>query len=981
MERGLYEATKRHVSGDVYRADGAAAQTDTVLTLNNEFRLATVTLSGKKLTDQAGTELTAEQIAFADRFRGIPEELTFRIAYTTDDLSDDSKKASAVRKVLTEDTASGAGYPVERKMTLSRTDWKYYGDGADRTKTSLTMTGLPRFIPVGGKYREAHYRFFEYAMSYPDGAGGVAAPILCSGVNADGTVDGLLAETAIGSVTSGFGEESSFASAEDNGFYSDSITDSATCVNRIPMRSLEICKEWDDQFDRDGVRPQKMTFRIAQGDDTAENSSVYKDVQLTGDNASTKAAGDENANIWRSTKTENGDLPAYSLPVYREGTSEAASYQIREDVSGDGASSYTRHQVKRNEGAYTADTDQTEIALPAYTAEEQSASAGEVKGDTVWFKNGRDADTIALSIRKLWRFAGKDYDGTENAVPAALKKDFEGNSLKMIFSLQYREAGTDVWKNVVQDEDGTKKTGFTQDNALSVSPAVSDSGALNTADPKGLQWIRVPVHADDHDLAGTPAFEFRLRESVKLGADAFTPKEVFSDPVSAAEGRKEQEKAEDDAEYKPTVTNEFKSASLSVKKTWDDQENRYGTRTEKLKITVIPKIGADADGNGGEEIAVDGLNAKKDGVRDVGFESASLWAGIFGAEGAKAGTIANTLITGNLSVTKVWDDDRDRDGIRPDTVTLHLVREAGGQSEQLPEAFDRKQENQKARGEGDWTTAVWENLPVRDADGTEFRYTVTEEADEMPGYVPYQKLDVLFDGEIKAPAAFALSADGDTKLTVTNRHLPAETKVEIRKEWIEYRAVEDRMTLVNGLEVKLRNYEEGDFVGSYHAVGTDGSERKEGSALGVRRYRPDWKNTSHAVKIAVSKKWTDEAGKAEIGTDSLDVTNSAQAENTAVDLEELTQTVMLSKENDWSAVVENLPDETVEGYPVTFTIGEAGRNNYRAAYEASEPAQMQSGMPHSGDDRQMKREAAMAALVIFGLAGWTIYRKRFERKD
>ncbi|SES93344.1 hypothetical protein SAMN04487771_100224 [[Clostridium] aminophilum] len=2349
---GVY--TKRHVSGDVYRADGAAAQTDTVLTLNNEFRLATVTLSGKKLTDQAGTELTAEQIAFADRFRGIPEELTFRIAYTTDDLSDDSKKASAVWKVLTEDTASGAGYPVERKMTLSRTDWKYYGDGADRTKTSLTMTGLPRFIPVDGEYREAHYRFFEYAMAYPDGAGGVAAPILRSGVNADGTVDSLLAETAIGSVTSGFGEESSFASAEDNGFYSDSTTDSATCVNRIPMRSLEICKEWDDQFDRDGVRPQKMTFRIAQGDDNAENSSVYQDVQLTGDNVSTKAAGDENANIWRSTKTENGDLPSYSLPVYREGTSKAASYRIREDVSGDGAASYTRHQVKRNEGAYT---DQTEIALPAYTAEEKSASAGEVKGDTVWFKNGRDADTIALSIRKLWRFAGKDYDGTETAVPAALKDYFAGNLPKMIFSLQYREAGTDDWKNVVQDEDGTKNTGFTGNNARSVSPAVLESGALSTSDPDGLMWLQVPVHADDHDLAGTPAFEFRLRESVKLGADAFTAKEVFSDPVSAAEVRKEQEKAEADAAYKLTVTNEFKSASLSVKKTWDDQENRYGTRPaavlyeiqvkeddgdarplteeelktfgfagtivtedgislargekdadyairisglpeispegkelryraverkllygaaddpasdreipvgtrngetiyyteasaandpaerfavkktadgktafeqeirntlsgvsltgtkiwddgaltegwsfgktiasvtygvqsragedsdwkdvktsgtsgetllqktaahtgtedsvswsgedalpmfdtdgnrveyrireisyrlndgtevsanretpevngetepaerarignyvitsdadtesvkaddgsfrstltntaisaplairkiwedqddldqlrpdhvtvtvkaavtksgaedyetisipasavsaaaaasddgritvkngeiiltltaadaaedgswertltglpvydlngnkirytvsepetiekytasgkvfygtdrkktekgngyfalaelneagegaapttvvftnnhgqnvveihvekrwegdgenllgdrplqvkarlyaswmgadgkltepapavdtngvtvepviltgengwkggwteaiplkkrvgndptsagtpiiysvreevadnvcidpetggyvpektdtgnagsysygigvlqaedgnyvltnrmktsgirvtktwteensenrtdaekfrygnidrtkglasaslmlqrtadtglvpgsagwenadwkdvplkvdtdgdgtillarssteteesktigsvvvrtvsgpervtvefsglpmadadgdtylyrvrenetsgyephvsypesdgvsigrgeeaalenrfmrgdltvtkvweddhdrygtrpEKLKITVIPKIGADADGNGGEEIAVDGLNAKKDGVRDVGFESASLWAGIFGAdaedgeflldktsadesgdkwsytwknlpvktpdgetityvvtesgaesnaltgylavdadgsptdrltqavvlgdadgsgqraaavtftnrlkttafkvtkvweggyddstgvnrhvksvlavlqkqeegsdewqtvkagsgqkaeeislrpdsdaerswsytwtklpthtadgkalryravetgleltrqkkdggnliaeagsltdqgslnayryrttwdeddslsgaEGAKAGTIANTLITGNLSVTKVWDDDRDRDGIRPDTVTLHLVREAGGQSEQLPEEFDRKLENQKARGEGDWTTAVWENLPVRDADGTEFRYTVTEEADEMPGYVPYQKLDALFAGEVKAPAAFALSADGETKLTVTNRHLPAETKVEIRKEWntkfhgarpdyaefeltahwtedgterseavtvgavketaddgehywfrvgegdderdqktiwsrtieklpafrqglsgvpvtyeiterpvegyktayekkassavtssdirkmtldeegrtivpvqltavntpettdltisvdwdneipviarsidkvvfrlqrrhvgadeswqyvwvtdeksskpvefetempkvlgakrraevhvedlpvydpgyevftllragedekrkssmFEYRAVEDRMALVNGSEVKLRNYEEGDFVGSYQAVGTDGSERKEGSALGVRRYRSDWKNTSHAVKIAVSKKWTDEAGKAEIGTDSLDVTISAQAENTAVDLEELTQTVTLSKENGWSAVVEDLPDETVEGYPVTFTIREAGRNNYKAAYEVSEPAQMQSGMPHSGDgsvarfitgdnvevtfinsrvmngtrgsgsgnggsgtggsgsggkysggngkhssgipegpakeivekiqkdgeiiteslmpepmveksirqseeakktfsavadgnpsegwrthhrtpgthqvprtgdDRQMKREAATAALAIFGLAGWTIYRKRFERKD
>ncbi len=2363
---GVY--TKRHVSGDVYRADGAAAQTDTVLTLNNEFRLATVTLSGKKLTDQAGTELTAEQIAFADRFRGIPEELTFRIAYTTDDLSDDSKKASAAWKVLTEDTASGAGYPVERKMTLSRTDWKYYGDGADRTKTSLTMTGLPRFIPVDGEYRkeyrEVHYRFFEYAMAYPDGAGGVAAPILRSGVKADGTVDGLLAETEIGSVTSGFGEESFFASAEVNGFYSDSTTDSAVCVNRIPVRSLEIFKEWDDQFDRDGVRPEKMTFRIAQEDGSAEASAVYADVELTGDNVSTKEAGNAEANLWKSTKTENADLPAYLLPVFREGTAEAASYRIREDVSGDGAASYTRHQVKRNEGAYTADTDQTEIALPAYTAGEKSASAGEVKGDTVWFKNGRDADTIALSIRKLWRFAGKDYDGTENAVPAALKKYFEGNSLKMIFSLQYREAGTGDWKDVVQDEDGTKKTGFTQDNALSVSPAVSDSGALNTADPKGLQWIRVPVHADDHDLAGTPAFEFRLRESVKLGADAFTAKEVFSDPVSAAEVRKEQEKAEDDAAYKLTVTNEFKSASLSVKKTWDDQENRYGTRPaavlyeiqvkedsqnaraltaaeletsqntraltaaelktfgfagtivtedgislargekdadytiqlsglpeispagtelryraverkllyasegdtasgqeipvgtqngesiyyteasdagdpadrfaekktvngktvleqelrntlssvtltgtkiwkggaltddwnfgktiasvtygvqsragedsdwkdvktsgtsgetllqktaahtgmedsvswsgedalpmfdtdgnrveyrireisyrlndgtevsanretpevngetepaerarignyvitsdadtesvkaddgsfrstltntaitaplairkiwedqddldrhrpdhvtvtvkaavtksgaddyetisipasavlaaaaasddgritvkngeitltltaadaaedgswtrtltglpvydlngnkirytvsepetiekytasgkvfygtdrkkpekgngyfalaelneagegaapttvvftnnhgqnvveihvekrwegdgenllgdrpaqvkarlyaswmgadgkltepapavdtngvtvapviltkengwkggwteaiplkkrvgsdptsagtpiiysvreeisdnrfidpetggyvpavtdtgkadsysygvgvlqaesgnyvltnrmktsgirvtktwtdensenrtdaekfrygnidrtkgpasaslmlqrtadtglvpgsagwenadwkdvplkadtdgdgtillarssteteesktigsvvvrtvsgpervtvefsglpmadadgdtylyrvretetsgyephvsypesdgvsigqgeetalengfmrgdltvtkvweddhdrygtrpKKLKITVIPKIGADADGNGGEEIAIDGLNAKKTGVRDAGFESASLWAGLFGAnaedgeflldstsadesgdkwsytwknlpaktpdgeiityvvsesgaegdslagyqavdaagspsdhlqqavrclnadgsgpenaavtftnrlkttsfkvtkvwedgyddptgvnrhvksvlavlqkqeegsdewqtvkfgstekaeeisllpdedaarnwshtwtklpthtadgkelryraveagleltrqkndganliaeagtltdqgslnpyryrttydeedtgaqsEGAKAGTIANRLITGSITATKVWDDDRDRDGIRPDAVTLHLIREAGGRSEQLPAAFDRRLEDQKARGEGDWTSVSWENLPVRDADGTEFRYTVKEEVDEMPGYVPYQKLDALFAGEVKEPAAFALTADGEIQLTIINRHIPAETKVEIRKQWntifhgarpdyaefeltahwtedgaerseavrdgalkesdddgdhywfhvgegdeerdqktvwsrtieklpafrqglsgvpvtyeiterpvegyktsyekkassavtssdirkmtqdadgrtiipvqltavntpdttdltisvdwdneipviarsidkvvfrlqrrhagsdeswqyvwvtdeksskpvefeaempkvlgasrraevrvdglplydpgyetflffaprggsklqnsmFEYRAVEDRMVLNNRAEVRLRNYEEGDFVGSYQAVGKDGSELKEGSVLGVRRYRSDWKNTSHAVKIALSKKWTDEAGKTEIGTDSVDVTISASAQNTAVDLEELTRTVTLSKENGWSAVVENLPDETVEGYPVTYTIRESGRSNYKATYEVSEAAQMQEGMPHSGDgsaakfitgdnvevtfinsrvlngggsgtggsgsggkhsggsgkrssgipegpakeieekiqtegkiitetlmpepmvekairqsdeetkdslsavangipsdswrtnhrtpgthqvprtgdDRQMKREAATAALAIFGLTGWTIYRKRFERKD
>lgn len=126
-----------------------------------------------------------------------------------------------------------------------------------------------------------------------------------------------------------------------------------------------------------------------------------------------------------------------------------------------------------------------------------------------------------------------------------------------------------------------------------------------------------------------------------------------------------------------------------------------------------------------------------------------------------------------VKVTKAWDDDNDRDGVRPDSITVTLTASE-------PDALsgftkDFLTVTLKPTG-NTWPEHTWTGLP-KYVDGRLVTYSVTEDA--IAEYrADYKTLDAVVN---KAPA------DGQTTTTyqvdITNVHTPGKTQVSVVKIW------------------------------------------------------------------------------------------------------------------------------------------------------------------------------------------------------
>src|SRR5699024_7027151 len=220
---------------------------------------------------------------------------------------------------------------------------------------------------------------------------------------------------------------------------------------------------------------------------------------------------------------------------------------------------------------------------------------------------------------------------------------------------------------------------------------------------------------------------------------------------------------EEDAEVENgyVVTNSYtpEQTSVTVTKGWEDANNQDGKRPESIDVQLT------ADG---EEIrdpqtlseennwtyTWEELDLNADGEPiDYSVEEVNVPEGYTSLiNDADHGTIiitnSYTPEVTDIPVTKVWDDDEDRDRIRPNNVMVILLADgniAGGTV--LNEA-------------GNWEH-TFTNLPVYE-NGNEITYSVTEPTVEH------------YSTSIEEDAA---------GFTVTNSYTPEQTTVTVTKNW------------------------------------------------------------------------------------------------------------------------------------------------------------------------------------------------------
>ncbi|MBQ6509535.1 MAG: Cna B-type domain-containing protein, partial [Flexilinea sp.] len=180
--------------------------------------------------------------------------------------------------------------------------------------------------------------------------------------------------------------------------------------------------------------------------------------------------------------------------------------------------------------------------------------------------------------------------------------------------------------------------------------------------------------------------------------------------------------------------------------TWTDLPVKQEGATVTYEVTEVPVSGYDAPS----------------------YAPANIEATQTGHSGTITVKNVHTPEVTQVSVTKVWDDNDDQDGLRKTvTVTLSGKYTVNGseKSVTIPNATKTIEVGRESIG------ATWTDLPVKQEGAT-----VTYEVTEVPvsGY----------NAPSYAPANIeATQTEHSGTITVTNKHIPEETEVKVFKVW------------------------------------------------------------------------------------------------------------------------------------------------------------------------------------------------------
>ena len=199
---------------------------------------------------------------------------------------------------------------------------------------------------------------------------------------------------------------------------------------------------------------------------------------------------------------------------------------------------------------------------------------------------------------------------------------------------------------------------------------------------------------------------------------------------------------------------------ITVTKQWEDNNNQDGKRPTSVEVELYKNGSATGETKtltgstwtatftnlpvyeGGEEITYT--------VKEVNVPEGYTESG----EGTEENdyTIINTHTPGltSVSVNKVWNDNNDQDGVRPDEIQVELLKNG------------EETGNIITLNEGNNWAGTFNNLPVNE-EGEKITYTVKEIT--ISGY------------------AVNITQNSENNFTITNTHTPGVTSVNVNKVW------------------------------------------------------------------------------------------------------------------------------------------------------------------------------------------------------
>ena len=445
-------------------------------------------------------------------------------------------------------------------------------------------------------------------------------------------------------------------------------------------------KTWNDNDDQDGVRPKSITVRL-------------------------RANGKEAA-VKKVTASDGWEWTFENLPKYENGK------KIR----------------------YTV----TEDAVPGYTAK--------VKGYDI--TNTHTPGKTGLTVLKVWNDRDNMEGNRPKSVSVTLYADGEKASVKdAVATLSEENGWTYTWTGLTEKKDGVP-IGYTVMEEDLEGYIVEYFGDMTTgivitnSFPPQLRAVSgTKTWDDDDDRDGLRPVSITVRlfaDGVEIDSQEVTEETgwsyVFTGLPGYKNGKRIRYTVEEDPVYGYTAEMDHFDiinhrtpdvTAVSVKKAWDDDNDRDGIRPNSVTVTLL------ADGvtanvkdavvvlseANGWRYAWKNLPAKTNG-KDIDYtiqeeETEGYAATVTGSQ--REGyvlTNSHAPETMTLSGTKTWEDNNDAEGVRPKSITVRVLADGVEVASKTVTAADGWA----------WTFA---DLPLA-KDGKEISYTVVE--DPVPGY-------------------------------------------------------------------------------------------------------------------------------------------------------------------------------------------------------------------------------------------------------
>lgn len=485
--------------------------------------------------------------------------------------------------------------------------------------------------------------------------------------------------------------------------------------------SKTVTKTWKDNENQDGIRPASVT------------------VTLTGSNAVSKTATLNEENGWTATfenlpKRDHGNIVAYNVKE-----SDTAGYEASVVKMENGFQLINEHDSETTMRTVTLvwrDEDNRDGVRPdtvTYTLHGSDGSEQEktVNKDNAW------ADVVFEGLPVYQNGQRISYTLTESAIDGYTNDiRSSGNTFTVTNTHIPETVNVDVTKIWT---DGENQDGNRPDS-ISVILTGSDGKRYTTTITAANNWKHTFLKLPKFFNEGTQ-IEYTLTEDTMSG---------YSNVV------------EKRSDYVFVLTNKYSPATVDVTivKKWDDDNDRDGMRPESVDIVLNGSDGKLYTGTlsteNGYTCVFQSVPKYHDGGTLINYTIAE--EKILGytttiakdASGYKF-TLTNTkpIETVTKTVSKVWDDNNNQDGLRPSAITVILTGDDGSRRVKSVIAAEN------------WTT-MFENLPKNQNHGQSIQYTVSEAF--VSGYTD------------------RVTQNGDN-YTITNTHTPATTELFATKTW------------------------------------------------------------------------------------------------------------------------------------------------------------------------------------------------------
>lgn len=653
-----------------------------------------------------------------------------------------------------------------------------------------------------------------------------------------------------------------------------------------------VVKVWDDSNNVDGIRPDSVT------------------IHMNGSDGSSTEATLSNTKDWKYTFKH--------IPLF-----DANGNEITYTITEDAVAGYT--YTVTNEGRSFTITNshvQETLSIPV---------------TKTWEDNGNQDGVRPSAIHVI--LMGSDGNVYEANLTAAGKWKYEFKDLPRYWmegvAIDYTLSEETV-DNYTYKIEGDADTGFTVTNEHipAVTNVVINKYWEDAANQDGARPDSVSV-----TLSGSDGKTYKATLTKDGGfSETFENLPVFfnngtkiaytvtEDAVAGYIGKT----ATDDTGYVLSITNTHTPETISktITKTWDDNDNQDGIRPTNVKVELYGTDGTlrtqylTKDNNWSysfenlpkyqNEGTIILYTAKEEAIEGYTQKSVTTATGFNFTNTHEPQTVT-------YGATKVWLDDDNRDGVRPNSITLTLTGSDGSKyTKQMTAASN-------------WSDVTFERVPMFN-NGKYITYTLSE--NDVPSYVN----------------SVAVSEDGKF-FTVTNTHTPDHAIIKITEVWhdendqdgIRPKKVTTIIVGSNGNRHEVPLHSSGDWhytcddlvkywkngqLVDYtvEAVTIDGYT-SEVKSLGNNVFEVHNTHIPETISKTVTKTWKDNENQDGIRPASVTVTLTGS--------NAVSKTATLNEENGWTATFENLPKRD-HGNIVTYNVKESDVEGYEASIVKTE---------------------------------------------